>query len=76
MLSVGHDHQRFVKEDLLGLPEWHPMELPVLLEISIVPIESGAALERVLCHGLKYIPEIYAGATPSAGPNGWRVSGE
>jgi len=65
MLPVGHDNQRFIKEDLLSLPERHSMELPVLLAISIVPIETGAALERVSRHAQKYIPEIYATATPS-----------
>jgi len=62
MLPVGHDNQRFIKEDLLSLPEWHPMELPVLLEISIVPIETSAALKRVPLHGQEYILDIYARA--------------
>src|SRR6267143_3488514 len=75
MLPVGHDNQRFIKEDLLSLPERHPMELPVLLEISVVPIETGAALKRVSRHGSKYIPDIYASATPSGEPNGLRLSG-
>jgi hypothetical protein len=26
------------------------MELPVLLEISIVPIKTGTAMEWILCH--------------------------
>jgi hypothetical protein len=50
MLSICHGDQRFVKEDLLGLPERDAMEIPILLEISIVPIEPGAALEGILCH--------------------------
>jgi hypothetical protein len=67
MLCVSLDDQRFIKEDLLGFPERYAMKLPVLFEISIVPIEPSTALERVLRHGWKYIPDIYADATLSGG---------
>jgi len=67
VLFVAHDDQRFIKEDFLGLPERYPMELPVLLEIPIVPIEPGTALERVVRHRVKYMSEIYVKATASGG---------
>jgi hypothetical protein len=67
MFFVSHDDKRFVKEDLFGFPEGYAMELPVLLEIPIVPIEPSTALERVVRHRVKYMSEVYAKATASGG---------
>lgn len=48
MPAIGFDHQRLVKENLLGLPERHAMPFPVFLKIPFIPIKAGAACEEVI----------------------------
>jgi hypothetical protein len=47
-----------MEEDVLGFLRCYPMPLPVLLDITIVPIESGTNRERVVTH-VTYISYIY-----------------
>ena len=67
MSLVGPKEERFVEEDLLGLPERYAVTGPVLLDVSFVPVEAGTAVEEIeRCHRrsirLTYTPKLPTGA--------------
>jgi hypothetical protein len=59
VLSIDREDQRFVEEDLLGLPEPNPMAFPILLDVSIVPVKTDAALQRVVARHPASISQRY-----------------
>ena len=67
MTRVGPKEERFVEEDLLGLPESDPVAGPVLLDVGVVPVEARTPVEKIgSCHErsirLKYTRELATGA--------------
>ena len=67
MTLVGPKEERFVEEDLLGLPESDPVAGPVLLDVGVVPVEARAAVEKIVSgHGasirVEYTRELPTGA--------------
>jgi hypothetical protein len=48
MPDVSADNQRVAKEYIFGLLGSNVMALPILLRISIVPIESRAMIQRIV----------------------------
>ncbi len=76
MLAIGRDNQWLVEEDLLSLPKRHPVTVPVLLEVAVIPIKAGTACQGVICRHAESIWQTYTRRKTLRAPNGWRVSGE
>lgn len=59
MCEICLNDERFVEEDFLGLPESDAVEIPVLVDIPLVPLEAGTPLERVPLRHERSIYGIY-----------------
>jgi hypothetical protein len=68
MRRVGSDDERPIEKDTLGLPASYLVQVPILLHISHVPLESHTAREfvRKSLHEL-YITPIYSLGKPARG---------
>jgi hypothetical protein len=53
MAHVAADYQWLVKEDVFRLLRSDGVPIPVLLSVTLVPVETGAPLDGVVpCHAL------------------------
>jgi hypothetical protein len=65
MPFVKAQDERSIEEDLLAFPELHTMPVPVLVEVSLVPIKVLALLEEVQNVHLGSICPAYTGSKRS-----------
>ena len=56
---VGAEHKRIVEEDILGFLGCYAMPLPVLRDVSFIPIKAGARRKGVFLGHVLYISHIY-----------------
>ena len=47
MAYIATNDERFLKKDFLGLFRRNPMAFPILVLVGLVPIETGAIVERI-----------------------------
>jgi hypothetical protein len=61
MPDVSADNQRLAKEYVFGLLGSNVMALPILLRISVIPVETRAIIQRIVTfrHITKYTMNVY-----------------
>ena len=64
MTDVPLDDQRLMEEYVLRFFRRDPMQFPILLGVTFIPIKADTRFQWILsAHCLEYMPDIYAPCT-------------
>jgi hypothetical protein len=67
VLEIRRDDEWFVEKDFFGLPKRDAMDLPVFLEVPIVPVKTCATFKNLLRLHTVSISQAYTEFRPSGG---------